>query len=86
MQEEIDRVYFSMSEVCQQVKVPPTQIRYWTSYFKIHSDRKPGMLRKYTKNDIQKLIRIKSLADTKYFTLLGMKRIIAGVITFRYHI
>lgn len=77
MEKEIERVYFSITEVSKKVGVRTSQIRYWTSYFKISSNRK------YTNGDIEVLRRIKCLAETRLFTLHGMKLIIAGFLSFK---
>jgi DNA-binding transcriptional MerR regulator len=75
--DDIEKVYFQMGEVENLLGVEASAIRYWLDYFKMDTDhRGPNNYRLLTHGDVEILIKIKELSDTKEYTLVGIgKRI-----------
>ncbi len=74
---EIEKKYFSISEVAKQFDVAPSLIRYWESEFDMLKPRKDKKgNRRFTKDDIKKLKYIYHLVKEKGYTLQGAKEVI----------
>jgi len=74
---EIEKKYFSISEVAKQFDVAPSLIRYWESEFDMLRPRKDKKgNRRFTKEDIKKLKYIYHLVKEKGYTLQGAKEVI----------
>ena len=70
----IEKKYFSISEVAEMFQVKPSLIRFWESEFDIlqPTKNKKGE-RRFTKDDIQDLNLVYHLVKEKGFTLEGAK-------------
>lgn len=74
---EIEKKYFSISEVAEMFGVAPSLIRYWEGEFEIirpKKDRKGN--RRFTKEDINKIRLVFHLVKEKGYTLQGAKEVI----------
>ena len=70
----IEKKYFSISEVAEMFQVKPSLIRFWESEFDIlHPSKNKKGERRFTKNDIEDLSLIYHLVKEKGFTLEGAK-------------
>lgn len=74
-EKEIEKLYFSISEVAKQFNVAPSLIRFWESEFSILSPRKTQKgNRLYSKKDIENFRLIYHLVKEKGYTLDGAKK------------
>jgi DNA-binding transcriptional MerR regulator len=70
-----NKLYFSISEVCELLDVKPHVLRYWESEFKDLKPRKNRAgNRAYRARDIEILKRIKHLLYDEKFTIDGAKQ------------
>jgi DNA-binding transcriptional MerR regulator len=73
-----DKLYYKIGEAAKIIQVEPYVIRYWETEF---SSIKPLKLksshRLYSKNDIEKLLKIKDCLYNKKFTIKGAKKALA---------
>jgi len=74
--EEITKIYFSVSEVAKKIDVPQWTIRYWHEAFGLEIRRKHTGQRHrlFTIEDIEKLSLIKILREERKFTIEGAKQ------------
>src|SRR5438477_4171113 len=71
------QTYFSIGEVSQLTQVKPYVIRYWESQFGVlRPPRRDSGQRKFTKKEVDTILRIKELLHEKRFTIAGAKRIL----------
>lgn len=71
---EIEKLYFSISEVADMFNVNPSLLRFWEKEFPQLQPRKNGRgNRVYSKKDIELFGRIHELVKEKGFTLEGAK-------------
>ncbi len=74
LNEEIQKSYFSISEVAEQLELTTSLIRFWESEFDILQPRKNRKgNRIYSLEDIRILKEIKHLVKDKGFTLKGAR-------------
>ncbi|MBX2973359.1 MAG: MerR family transcriptional regulator [Flavobacteriales bacterium] len=70
----IEKLYWSIGEVAEQLGVNTSLIRYWEKEFGILKPKRTGKGdRLYTKKDIEQLQRIQHLVKEKGFTLQGAR-------------
>ncbi|BDD03657.1 MerR family transcriptional regulator [Aureibacter tunicatorum] len=70
----IEKRYFSIGEVAEQLKVAPSLIRFWESEFDIIRPRKNRKgTRQFTQEDIKNLTLIYHLVKEKRYTINGAK-------------
>ena len=68
----MEKVYYTISEVCKMLRLKPHTIRYWeTEIPQLKKNTKKGYSRKYTKTDIEFLEYIKELIVKRKFSLEG---------------
>ena len=73
-EKEIEKRYFSMGEVTEQLQINASQIRYWETEFSELNPRKdPKGNRIFTKDDIEIVKQILYLTKDRGFTLEGAK-------------
>ena len=71
--------FYPMREVSRLTAVPPYTLRYWESKFNLlRPTRLQGGQRKYTKTDLEMILRIKDLLVRQRMTLAGAKRALAS--------
>ncbi len=72
---EGSKLYYSISEVAELVKVKPHVLRYWETQFKMLKPRKNRAgNRTYRAKDLQMALRIKRLLYDEGFTIAGARR------------
>lgn len=72
---EIEKMYFTISEVAKQFKVAASLIRFWETEFDILKPRKTAKgNRLYSKKDIENFSLIYHLVKEKGYTLDGAKK------------
>ncbi|RLA91969.1 MAG: MerR family transcriptional regulator [Deltaproteobacteria bacterium] len=69
-----EKLYYRIGEVSRIVGVKPHVIRYWEQEFKLKPRRGAGSQRRYTKEDMERLLTIKRLLYEEGFTIAGAKR------------
>ena len=69
-----DKLYFKIGEVSAIAGLPTHVLRFWeTQFAKISPKRTSSGQRLYRKNDVETILRIKSLLHEKKFTIKGAK-------------
>jgi DNA-binding transcriptional MerR regulator len=67
-----DKLYFKIGEVSAIAGLPTYVLRFWeTQFTKINPKRTSSGQRLYRKNDVEVILRIKSLLHEKKFTIQG---------------
>jgi DNA-binding transcriptional MerR regulator len=75
--DDIEKKYFTISEVSDLLDIAPSVIRFWESQFKTLKPRKnKNGVRQYTSDDIEKLKAIHFLVKKKGYTLQGAKEVL----------
>ena len=70
----IEKLYWSIGEVAEQLNVNTSLIRYWEKEFGTIKPKRTGKGdRSYTEKDINEIRRIQHLVKEKGFTLQGAK-------------
>ncbi|MDR2811845.1 MAG: MerR family transcriptional regulator [Endomicrobium sp.] len=70
-----DKEYFSIGEVSQITLVPKHTLRYWESEFKLLCPvRKSSGRRKYRREDIELIFKIKDLLYNQKYSIAGAKK------------
>ncbi len=76
-EKEIEKKYFSIGEVAEQLSIAPSQIRFWEGEFEIIKPQKNrNGKRQFTKEDIEKLKMVYHLVKEKGYTLQGAKQML----------
>ncbi|GHT37640.1 hypothetical protein AGMMS49593_05150 [Endomicrobiia bacterium] len=74
-----DKEYFSIGEVSQITLVPKYTLRYWENEFKLLSPiRKSSGQRRYRKEEVEIVFKIKDLLYNKRYTIEGVKKYLIG--------
>lgn len=75
MQEEIKKLYYSISEVSEKTELKQYVLRYWESEFdQLKPIKNRSGNRIYTDEDIAMILQIKKLLYEEKFTVEGAKR------------
>ena len=70
-----DKKYFSISEVSKLFKVNNSLLRFWEKEFDLLKPKvKPSAVRKFTKEDIEKISSIYRLLKEEGLTIQGAKK------------
>lgn len=70
----IERIYWTIGEVAEQLGVNTSLLRYWEKEFGVLRPKRTGKGdRLYTKDDIAKIREIQVLLKEKGFTIVGAK-------------
>ena len=70
-----DKEYFSIGEASQITQVAPYVLRYWESEFKLlRPSRRESGQRKYSRKDLETILKIKDLLYVKRYTIPGAKK------------
>lgn len=76
-EKEIEKKYFSIGEVADQLGIAASQIRFWESEFDIIKPQKNrNGKRQFTKDDIDKVKMVRHLVKDQGYTLQGAKNTI----------
>ncbi|MCL2144413.1 MAG: MerR family transcriptional regulator [Endomicrobia bacterium] len=74
-----DKEYFTIGEVSQITQVPKHTLRYWENEFKLlRPVRKSSGQRRYHKEDVELVFKIKDLLYNKRYTIEGVKKYLTG--------
>jgi DNA-binding transcriptional MerR regulator len=70
-----DKLYFKIGEVSEIAGVPPSVLRFWQTEFpRINPKRTPSGQRLYRRNDVELILKIKTLLYEKKFTIQGARQ------------
>ena len=70
-----EKEYFSIGEASRLTQVPPYVLRYWESEFHLlRPSRRESGQRKYSRKDVETILKIKDLLYAKGFTIQGAKK------------
>ena len=73
-EKEIEKKYFSIGEVADQLGIAASQIRFWEGEFDIINPQKNrNGKRQFTKGDIEKIKLVYHLVKSQGYTLQGAK-------------
>ncbi|HFQ88768.1 MAG TPA: MerR family transcriptional regulator [Desulfobulbus sp.] len=73
-----DKKYFRIGEVSSLVGVDPHVLRYWETEFKLIRPRRArSNQRLYRRQDVENLLRIKTLLHDEGYTISGARRLLS---------
>ena len=76
-EKEIEKKYFSIGEVAEQLAIAASQIRFWEGEFDIINPQKNrNGKRQFTKDDIEKIKVVYHLVKDQGYTLQGAKNML----------
>jgi len=70
----IEKIYWKMGEVSQQLQEPPSAIRFWMRQFGVVVKRGRGPDRFFTRENIETLKEIRRLVRVERYTIEGAVR------------
>lgn len=74
-----DKDYFSIGETAKITQIPQYVLRYWEKEFNVlHPQRRNSGHRKYSREDINLILKIKDLLYNKKYTIQGAKKVISA--------
>ena len=74
-----DKDLFRMEEACRILQLPPHTLRYWEERVpSLKPARLAGGHRRYTRGNLETLLRIKDLMRDRRMTLAGARRALLG--------
>ncbi len=74
-QDNLQKVYISISEVAEIAGIPPYVLRFWEGKFsQLRPQKSRGGHRRYQHKDIELVLKIKELLHQKGFTMQGAQR------------
>lgn len=77
-----DREFFNIGEACRIVQLPEYTLRYWESRLKLlRPARRTSGHRRYTKRDLEIILRVKDLVQNRHLTLMGARKILLREMT-----
>lgn len=72
-----DKLYFKIGEVSKLAEVAPHVVRYWESEFPdITPKRANSNQRLYRRQDVELILKIKTLLHTKGYTIAGARNLL----------
>ncbi|BHH83758.1 MerR family transcriptional regulator [Desulforhopalus sp. 52FAK] len=72
-----DKLYFKIGEVAKMADVPTHVLRYWESEFPgIKPKRASSKQRLYRRQDVELILKIKTLLHKQGYTIAGAKKLI----------
>jgi len=73
--ETIEKVYYSITEIADRLNVSKSCVRYWCKEFDFKTLRSylKGN-RRFTHSELETLLKVKALADTGEYTLVGIAK------------
>src|SRR5262245_26098622 len=70
-----EKEYFSIGEASELTQVQPYVLRYWESEFHLlRPSRRDSGHRKYSRRDVENILKIKEVLYAKKFTITGAKK------------
>lgn len=74
MEDEVEKLYFTIGEVSKMLNLSISQIRFWEKEFsQLNPSKTAGGTRKFNRGDIETLKLIKQLLKEQGYTLEGAK-------------
>ena len=74
-EKEIEKRYFSIGEVAEELCISPSKIRFWESEFDvIRPQKNKNGKRQFTRDDIENIKSVRFLVEEKGLTLAGARR------------
>jgi DNA-binding transcriptional MerR regulator len=74
-----DKLYFKIGEVAKLAEVPPHVLRYWEAEFPgIKPKRANSQQRLYRYQDVELVLKIKSLLHDQGYTIAGARKLLQG--------
>ncbi len=74
-----DKLYFKIGEVAKMADVPTHVLRYWESEFSgIKPKRANSKQRLYRRQDVELILKIKTLLHDQGYTIAGARKLILG--------
>jgi len=78
-QESIPDKYFSVQKVSEITQLPSYVLRFWERQFRqLHPQRTRGGHRRYQKEDVELILRIRDLLHERKLTIKGAKEELKG--------
>lgn len=72
-----DQEFFNIGEACRIVRLPDYTLRYWESKLRLlRPARRTSGHRRYTKRDLELILRLKDLLEGKQMTLSGARKVL----------
>src|SRR5581483_5160853 len=72
-----DQEFFNIGEACRIVQLPDYTLRYWELKLKLlRPARRSSGHRRYTKRDLEIILRLKSLLEGRQMTLGGARKVL----------
>lgn len=79
LDKKLEKIYFSIGEAAEVIGVKPHVLRFWQKEFPQISPRKNNAgVRRYSKEDIELIVKIKELLHERQFTIKGAKAYLAS--------
>ncbi len=73
-----DKIFFRIGEVSDLTGIAPSVLRYWESRFgTLRPQKSPSNQRLYSRSDVEKVLRLKTLLYEKRLTIDGARRVLA---------
>ena len=70
-----DRDFYTMREASRLAQIPPHTLRYWENKFaSLRPARRAGGHRRYSRADLELVLEIKTLLQTRKMTIAGARR------------
>ena len=74
-----DKLYFKIGEVAKMAEVPTHVLRYWESEFSaIRPKRTNSKQRLYRRQDVELILKIKTLLHIQGYTIAGAKKFLGS--------
>ena len=74
-----DKLYFKIGEVAKMANVPTHVLRYWESEFaEIKPKRANSKQRLYRRQDVELILKVKTLLHEQGYTIAGARKFIAS--------
>ena len=76
-----DQEFFPIGQASRLTQVPAYVLRYWESEFKLlRPSRRESGQRKYSRADVETILKIKELLYVKRFTISGAKKALSATL------
>lgn len=82
MKSSIEKRYFTITEVSEELDVKPSMLRYWEKEFRQLNPRTNSRGKRfYTRRDIDLIVEIRRLVKEQRYTIDGARKILDGTET-----
>lgn len=79
VENEIEKIYFTVGEVAEMLNVNRSLIRFWEGEFEeLNPGRRRNKFREFTKEDVEMVKKIYHLLKVRRFTIEGAKLELRG--------